>query len=123
MGKYEKEYYLTIKLTDWDIADNIISNLQEEQLLGEEAYPEIMRGYRPNIKIALKDSLLELVKKSLTYEAQQMGLDYSNIYMKKGNRYISITDNELTSNDHLKNMYLGSDTEDIEMTITNIDFR
>jgi hypothetical protein len=123
MDKYQEDHYLTIKLTDWNIADNIISNLQEEQILGEEAYIEIMRGYRPVIKIALKDSLLELVKKCLTHEAEEMGLDYSKIYMKKGNRYISITDNELTSNYHLKNMYLGSDTEDIEMTITNIDFR
>jgi|TARA_R110002020_G_scaffold474095_2_gene704485 hypothetical protein len=123
MVKYQEEHYITIKLNDWNIVDNVISNLQEEQILGEHAYIEIMRGYRPNIKIALKDSLLELVKKCLTRKADKMELDYSKIYMKKGNRYICITDNELSNNNHLKNIYLGDDTEDIEMTFCNRDYR
>ena len=110
-------------MSAWDIVDNIIENLQNEEVLGRQSFPEVGRNYTPTIQVPLKYSLLELVNKCLTHEAEQMDLDTSKIYMKKGKKYICITDNKLSSDYRLKNLYLGDDTEDLEITITNEDHR
>ena len=117
------EFNINLKLSAWDIVDNIMENLQNEEMLGRHAFPEVGHNYTPSIRVPLKHSLLELVNKCLTYEAEQMDLDTSKIYMKKGKKYICITDNKLSSDHRLKYIYINQDTEDMQITITNEDHR
>ena len=124
MSNYKEEFFITIKLSDWDVVDNIIANLQDEEILGESAFPEISQGYyTPTIRIPLNYSILELVNKCLTYKAEEVGLDTTKIYMKKGKRYICISYNDFTNDRALKYLYLGADTDNVELTITNQDHR
>ena len=117
-NKYKEDFNVIIKLSEWDVVDNIIGNLRHEEILGELSFPEIWQGnYTPNIRVPLKHSILELVNLCLTYKAEEMGLDTTKIYMKKGKRYICISDNNFTNNRSLKFLHLGIDTDDLELTI------
>tara|TARA_B100000029_G_C17367077_1_gene884757 strand:- start:530 stop:904 length:375 start_codon:yes stop_codon:yes gene_type:complete len=124
MDKYQEYFNIVIKLSEWDVVDNIIANLRNEKILGDLSFPEIWQGnYTPNVRVPLKHSILELVNLCLTYKAEEMGLDTTKIYMKKGKRYICISDNKFTNSRALKHLNLGVDTDDIELTILPQDRR